>query len=190
MSDTVRPAVAQQEKCLTLFAVALWVILGVPAASALEERVEDLSVSVEVAGVFGVEIDQPQVAFNNVSPGTTTIAGEGRDVHELRCRSNAGRPWYLKAHLLSLRHAQTGTDLPAASLQWNIVDSTGSGEPAGGRGQFHPFAEQPVLVYASAGDDQRGREVLLRFQYSLTVPPAAPAGDYLGQLVFTMADTP
>jgi len=157
---------------------------------ALDERVEDVSVAVEVAGVFGVEVSQPHLTFAEVSPGATKVLGEGHFFNQVTCRSNSGRPWYLKAHVLSLRHAQGTVELPVSHLKWNVVESTGASEPAGGRSAFHPFAEQPTLVYASHGDDQRGREAVLKFQYSLSTPPAALAGTYVGQIVFTMAENP
>ena len=47
-----------------------------------------------------------------------------------------------------------------------------------------------MLIYASRGEDERGREVVLQFLYSLTCPLTAQAGDYIGQIIFTMAESP
>jgi hypothetical protein len=168
----------------------LGALVGAQGAAALEERVEDLSASVEVAGIFGLDVSKPHLTFNDLSPGTTKILGEGSFFHEVACRSNSGRPWYLKAELLSLRHLDGSRDLPARHLKWRIVESSGAAPPAGGHYDFQAFEQQPVLLYASLGDDQRGRPVVLRLQYSLTAPSDALAGSYIGQLVFTMADTP
>ncbi|PIQ84003.1 MAG: hypothetical protein COV75_04365 [Candidatus Omnitrophica bacterium CG11_big_fil_rev_8_21_14_0_20_63_9] len=159
-------------------------------AFALEERIQDLSASVEVAAVFQCTLDNPHLAFGSVTPGQPATLGGGRFFNELRCRSNAGRPWYLKAHLLGLRHLDTNRPLKADSLTWRVVDFTGAAEPAGGRQDAKPFDDDPVLVYASQGADEKGREVILRFQYTLTTPEDAPAGTYVGEVIFTMAETP
>lgn len=159
-------------------------------ARAIDERFEDLSASVEVAPFFALSLDNPHLAFGPISPESTAVLGSGRFFNEVRCRSNAGRAWYLKAHLLSLKHVETQSRLSASSLKWRVVESTGAAEPVGGRAEFHPFAEEPLLLYASQGDDARGQEVVLRFQYSLTAPTDVPAGSYAGEVVFTMAESP
>ena len=175
---------------LACASVALWLCAHPDAATALEERIEDLSASVEVASVFSINLSTANLTFNNISPGKTLILGEGHWFNEIRCRSNSGQPWYLKAQVVSLKHVQGAYELPAAALQWKVADSTGSGEPMGGRSAFHEFSEQPALIYASQGDDNRGREVVLRFQYSLLTPLDALAGNYIGQIIFTMVETP
>ena len=175
---------------LALAAATLWFCARPRAASALEERVEDLSASVEVASVFSLNLSKVNLTFNNISPGKTLILGEGHWFNEIRCRSNAGHPWYLKAQVVSLKHTGGVYELPIQALTWKVVDATGSGEPVGGRAAFHEFSEQPALIYASQGDDDRGREVILRLQYSLAAPLDALAGNYVGQVVFTMADSP
>jgi len=165
------------------------VLAGTPAASALDQQYADLSASVEVAGAFSVSLDKAQVVFENMDPGQTKVLGEGHYAHELTCRSNNGRPWYLKAQLVSLKHVARNASIPAASLKWKIVDSTGSG-PVGQPHDFQSFADQSTLLYASQGDDNKGRAVVLHLQYSLTPPVTAPGGNYIGQLVFTMVEAP
>ena len=157
--------------------------------SALEERFEDLPASVEVASDFGVDVTQAFLTFPNVSPGRASVLGENRFFNEVKCRSNTGRAWYLKAHLVALKHTGTNRALPASSLRWKIVGSTGSGSSTG-RTEFQSFSEQPETIYESRGDDARGRNVTLQFQYSLTPPPSSLAGTYVGQIVFTMAENP
>lgn len=156
---------------------------------AFEERTEDLAASVEVAAVFGVDVSTTSLTFSNVEPGRTTVIGEGHDFNEVTCRSNAGRPWYVKAHVVSLTHLDRPSELPAAALKWKIVDVSGEGEPVGGS-DFEAFTETPTLIYASRGDDDLGRPVVLHLQYSLTGPPDAPAGTYVGQIVVTMSEQP
>ena len=175
---------------LALAAAALWLCACPGPAAALEERVEDLSASVEVASIFTLNLSKANLTFNNISPGKTLILGEGHWFNEIRCRSNSGRPWYLKAQVVSLKHAGGAYELPTSNLKWKVADSIGSGEPVGGRSAFQEFSEQPALIYASQGDDDRGREVILRLQYSLAAPLDALAGNYVGQVVFTMADSP
>ena len=165
------------------------VLLSDGRVSALEERFEDLSASVEVASDFGIDVTQAFLTFTNVSSGRTSILGENRFFNEVTCRSNTGRPWYLKAHLVTLKHTGTNRALPASALRWKIVGSTGSGSSVG-RADFQPFAEQPETIYESGGGDYRGRSVVLQFQYSLTPPPSSLAGTYVGQIVFTMAENP
>ena len=163
-------------------------VLGAPIqARALQEQFEDLSATVEVGGVFGLDVPQTFLAFHNLSPGETRMLGEGQP-HEVRCRSNSGRPWYLKAQVISLRDTATGRALAVSYLKWRIIDSTGDGSTTGG--EFREFTEQSSLIYASHGLDEKGREVVLKFQYSLTSPPTAIAGTYVGQIIFTMAENP
>lgn len=157
---------------------------------ALDERSDDLSASVEVAETFSLSLSNPHLAFHQLSPGNTEVLGEGHFFNEVLCRSNTGRAWYLKAQLVSLQHLGSSQVLPASSLEWSVVESTGQAEPMGGRHSFQPFAEQPLLLYESQGDDARGREVALRFQYRLSAPMDTPAGDYAGQLMFTMTESP
>ena len=173
---------------LALASVVAWLGARPGPASALEERIDHLSASVEVASLFSLNLSKASLAFNNVSPGKTLILGEGHWFNEIRCRSNSGRPWYLKAQVMSLKHTGSDYQLSADALTWKIVDATGSGEPMGGRSAFHTFSEESDLIYASQGDDDRGREVVLRLQYALAVPPDAPAGSYVGQVVFTMVE--
>jgi hypothetical protein len=173
-----------------LLGVAAGILIGLQPAEALEERVDDLPASVEVASVLGLDVSNPNLTFNDLSPGTTKVLGEGSFFHSVTCRSNSGRPWYLKAELLSLTHLNGSPNLPARQLKWRIVESTGLALPAGGRYDFQAFEDHPVLLYASLDDDQRGHPVVLKLQYSLTTPSDALAGTYIGQLVFTMADAP
>lgn len=150
---------------------------------------EDLSASVEVGGVFSLSLDNPNLAFGSIGPGKTEVLGEGRFFNELKCRSNSGRTWYLKANLVSLRLLEKEYFLPAANLKWKVVESTGSSQTLG-RLDFQEFSDQPILIYVSEGDDNKGKEVILRFQYSLFSPLDAPAGNYAGQIIFTMAESP
>ncbi len=149
-----------------------------------------LSASVEVAPVFGVNLSNPSLAFPEVSPGKTYVLGEGHFYNEVVCRSNNGRPWYLKAQLISLKHLQQNYRLPPQQLKIRVFDSNGQGEVVRGRNQFDPFTAEPMLIYTAQGRDTEGAKVVLRFQYSLTCPPDAPAGSYVGQLIFTMAESP
>ena len=157
-------------------------------ASALDERFSDLPASVEVAQVFTLSLDNDHLAFGHVTPSATIVLGGEGYYHEVRCRSNTGRAWYVKAQLLSLNHLESPYALPPGSLKWRLA------EAAGGRStrsrDFQSVAAEPVLIYASEGDEAAGAPVALRLQYSLTAPPDAPAGVYAGQLLFTMAESP
>ena len=158
---------------------------------ALEERVEDISASVEVASCFSLSLDKPQLEFGQIKPAETKILGEGRFFNEVRCRSNYGRTWFLKAHLLSsgLKFAEGDYRLPVSALKWRIVSARSEAEPLG-EFQFQEFSSEPALIYISQGDDSRGKEVVLRFQYSLSSPDDAPAGVYSGSIIFTMSEAP
>ena len=171
-----------------LISAALLLCAG--EASALDETYEDLSASVEVAPVFSFSLDRPLLSFGLIGPNATAILGEGHFFNAVTCRSNSGRPWYLKAQLLSLKHLDSGFVLPPNSLKWKVVGSTSSAQPVGNPGTFQPLAADAVLIYIGQGDDLKGQEVVLRFQYSLTTPPEAPAGNYVGELIFTMAESP
>ena len=158
---------------------------------ALEERQDDLSVSVEVAPVYGLSLDKPQLALGRIEPGKTKILGEDRYFNEIRCHSNYGQTWFVKAHLLSGLKLAGGREfnLPPSALKWKVVEASSEAEPMG-RYQFKEFKTEPVLIYTSQGDDNRGKEVVLRFQYSFTCPDDAPAGTYTGQIIFTMSELP
>ena len=169
---------------------ALGLVLAPASSEALEERFEDLPASVEVAGVFGVDVAQAFLTFQNVVPAQTAFLGGGRFDNQVTCRSNYGRPWQLQAQLISLKHPAAARVLPPSALQWRLVESTGSGSSGGGAGAFQPFSEAPVAVYTAGGEDLRGRDVILRFQYRLLAPPSTLAGTYVGQIVFTMTEGP
>lgn len=158
-------------------------------AEALDLRIEDLSASVEVVSIFSLSLDNPNLAFGSVNPGQTKILGEGRFFNQVKCRSNSGRTWYLKAQLVSLRSTQKPYSLPLSNLKWKIADSSGANRTVA-QYNFQPFSDQSVLIYTSQGSDNRGKEVALGFQYSLASPVDAPSGNYIGQIVFTMAETP
>lgn len=158
-------------------------------AYSLEQKVDDLSAAVEVASVFSLSLDNPNLSFGLVSPGQTKILGEGSFFNEVKCRSNSGRPWYLKAQLVSLRLLEKPYVLPLSYFRFKVVESSGSGGPQE-KLDFQEFSEQPALIYVSQGEDYRGREVILRFQYRLSPPVDAPAGNYIGSVVFTMAENP
>lgn len=159
-------------------------------AKGLEERFEDLSASVEVGGTFGLSLDNPNLAFGLIGPGKTVVLGEGRFLNEVRCRSNSGRTWYLKAHLVSLKLLERDYSLDPSNLKFKVVESTGSAPPLSGKLDFGGFSHQPLLIYASQGDDNKGKEVTLRFQYSLSCPLDVPAGNYIGSIIFTMTESP
>ncbi len=174
----------------SLVTVLIAWMVGVESALALEQQFEDLSASVEVAPVFSLSIDNLNLAFGLVSPETTAILGRDHFFHEIKCRSNSGRPWYVKGQVVSLKQLETGFVLEPSALEWRIAESTGAAEPIGGRESFQKFTTGPVLMYASQSDDQRGRPVTLRLQYSLRIPSSAPAGTYVGQVTFTMTEGP
>ena len=159
-------------------------------AEALEQKIEDLSASVEVAPVFSISLDNPHLVFGLVGPGKTKILGEENFFNELKCRSNSGQTWYLKVQLVNLRLLEKREySLPASNLKWRIVTSSACAEPKG-RLEFQEFSEQPNLIYMSKDEDNRGKEVVLRFQYSMTSTYDIPPGNYVGQIIFTMAETP
>lgn len=154
------------------------------------EEYEDLSASVEVAETFTLSLDNPSLAFHQVRPGEAVVLGEGRFFNEVTCRSNTGKPWYLRAQLVSLRHTTRQYTLPPLHLTWKLADITGAGTAHGSGGEFEAFSDQPSLIYVGGGQDTWGGPVILRFQYRLTPPSDAPAGDYVGQLMFTMSESP
>jgi len=168
-------------------AVGLWLAGRVEG---LEQEFEDLSASVEVAGVFSLSLSKAELFFTDMTPGEAKVLGEEGHFHEIRCRSNSGSPWSVKAEVTSLAHVDGKADLPPSSMAWRVVQSTGSGEGIGEGREFRPFAEGPVLIYVSGGDDDRGQPVTLRLQYRLLLPPQAWAGTYVGRLVFTMSEAP
>lgn len=156
---------------------------------ALESRIDDLSASVTVAPVFSISLDDTSLYFGTIKPGETKIIGESRDLHQVRCRVNTGEPWFLKIQLSALRLAERPFFLSGSNLKWRLIESASSSGAMGGR-EFTEFSDRPALVYAGQADDTKGREVALKFQYSLTVPAEAPAGNYIGLITFTMTQSP
>lgn len=159
-----------------------------PSADAVEEQSSTLSASVEIAPIFSLSLTNPHLAFAELRPGQPTVLGEGRFFNEVACRSNSGRSWLLTAQILSLHHSQGGYTLPASALEWSLVEATGSGVRGQGQGTFAPFSDQSVVMYTASGDDLKGRLVALRFRYRLTTPLDAPAGSYVGEIVFSMTE--
>ncbi len=177
--------------------VGLWelgaLVVGVVwtcSVEALEEQFEDLSASVEVASVFSLSLSKTEIVFHDMEPGKTKVLGEGEGYHELTCHANSGRSWYLKAHLASLKAVSGGVSLPPMSLKWKVRTVRGGGESVSAPQDFQPFTEEAALIYASRGDDTKGQPVVLQFEYSLTPPLEAPAGNYIGQIVYTMGEAP
>ncbi len=159
-------------------------------AEALDERREDLSASVEVASVFDLSLNKPYLRFDKIYPGETKFVGEGGFFNEVRCRSNNGRSWMLTAQLLSgLKLAGKNYNLPVSSLRWKTMSVSSDAGPVGGYG-FQKFDHEPSLIYISQGDDNLGKEVVLRFQYSLFCPEDAPGGEYSASIMFTMTEAP
>ena len=180
---------SQARRLLAFVLPAAWAVtMALSSVEALEERIEDLQASVEVAQIFGVSLSNPTLTFHQSSPGKTEVLGENGFFHEVICRSNTGRPWHLNAQLLSLKHTSMSATLPPSALKWRTVDVLGGANPEQSRGAFMELSTQPAVIYMSQGDDQRGRLVTIRLQYSLTCPATAPAGAYIGQIVFTMTE--
>jgi len=177
-------------KKLTYFAGALLVCFLLYAqAEALDYKTDDISASVEVLPTFGISLDNLNLYFGLIQPGSTKILGEGTFFNQIHCRSNSGRPWFLKAQVVSLSLMEKPYKVPAGNLKWKVTQCTGSAQPAGGY-DFQSLTEEPLLMYASQGDDDFGKDVVLSMQYSLQSPSDAPAGTYSGQIVFTMAESP
>lgn len=176
-------------KRVILFLAELLFLFYYSQIYALDRKITDISASVEVLPTFSISLDNPHLAFGLVKPGQTKILGEGRFFNQIKCRSNYGRDWYLKAQLTSLRLLGKPYSLPTSNLKYRIVESTGSAEVLSREG-FKEFTEQPSVIYTSQSDDNEGKEVILRFQYSLTSPSDAPAGNYIGRIIFTMTESP
>jgi hypothetical protein len=177
------------QKTKHLASVVLVFLLLCVKAEALELKMDDISASVEVLPTFGISFDNPNLYFGLIKPGDTKVLGEGRFFNQIRCRSNSGRSWFVKAQIVSLSLLEKEYKLPAGNLKWKVVESTGSAQPPGGF-DFQSFSTESLPVYVSQGEDDIGKEVVLSMQYSLESPPDAPAGNYAGQIVFTMTESP
>ena len=173
---------------LSLFFLA-FLFLYAQESGALEQKIQDLTASVEVVPVFSLSLDNPNLSFGMIGPGQTKTLGEGYYFNEVKCRSNSGRNWYLKMQLTSLQLLGKEYHLSTPSLKWKVIGNTGSAEPVG-KMRFEDFSAQPILLYASLGDDNKGKEVALKFQYQLALSADAPAGTYVGQIMFTLAESP
>jgi hypothetical protein len=156
---------------------------------ALDQATDDLSASVEVAPVFSLYLNNPNLAFGLLSPGQRKVLGESRFFNEMRCRSNSGRSWYLKVQLVSFKLLDKPAAIAASNLSFKVAEFSGSAEPLG-RYDFHEFSEKPLLIYTSQGIDNEGKEVIFRFQYRLLSPLDVPAGSYSGSITITMSESP
>ena len=169
------------------FLIALLMVVCPYKVMALEEQTDTLSASVEVAPVFRVSLSQPALVFSSIESGHSEVLGAGPPFHDIICRSNNGRVWSRRGRVIMLRHAQQPYNLTPAALAWNLVDVMGRPLASPSHG-FTPFSDSAQVLYVSEGDAVAGREMVLRFQYRLTIPPGAPAGNYIGQVVFTMSE--
>lgn len=157
---------------------------------ALEEIFSDLPCSVEVSPIFSLSLDKNHIDFGLVEPGSKRILGEGGFFNELRCRSNYGRTWYLKVNFPSPPKLLGGKFyLPKDTFRIRVNQKISEAEPLFGL-QFDSLDKESKILYISQKDENDGKEVILRFQYMFSVPEDAPAGNYQGQIIFTMTETP
>lgn len=144
----------------------------------------------EVRPIFTLSLDRAQIDFGPVEPGKTKILGEGSYFNEIRCRSNYGRTWYLKAEVISGPKI-IGEDfiIPEGTFSYKVVSAEAESEPKG-KFDFVPLVKKSDVIYTSFGAENIGKEAVLRFQYKFEPPANAPSGTYTVEVLFTLVDTP
>lgn len=150
-----------------------------------EEKYEDVTASVIVSSTFEVSADVVPIDFGLIDPGETVELYPDRYFNEVRCVSNNGRVWYLKAHCEDLQGAKS--DISSTNLKFRVYWTNGDGYYSS---DWTSFGDIPVLVYTSGGFDNMGREIKIQFAYKLEPPPGVPAGSYTAIVAYTMTELP
>ncbi|NQT46190.1 MAG: hypothetical protein HQ593_01765 [Candidatus Omnitrophica bacterium] len=177
----------QKRLALTVaIGVALFCISLTPALVYAQNEAEDeTSASVIVASIFTLEVSPTYIDFGSITPGEWCETGTGSYDNEATCVSNNGRTWYLK---VSAQGPMLGAqdEIPLDSLKWSIYNTTGAGSVVGG---WNSFSTSQTLSYTSAGDDDIGNEVDVRFKYALQAPSDTKSGAYDTTIKYTMTQS-
>ena len=162
----------------------LCVCLATAIVSA-EEKFEDVVASVSINSAFKLAADTIPIDFGVIAPGKAAELYPDRHFNEVKCTSNNGKAWYLKAYCENL----TG---PAASiskthLKFKIFWTNGTGYHSS---DWTAFGDTPVLVYTSSDMETRGAEIKIQFTYKLEPPAGVPGGNYNAIVTYTMTESP
>ena len=166
--------------------IMLLFLFLIPALGyAQNEAEDDTSASVIVASVFTLEVSPTNIDFGSITPGEWSETGTGSYDNEATSVSNNDRTWYLK---VSAEGPMVGSfdEIPLDSLKWYIYNTTGAGSTVSG---WNNFSTSQTLCYTSAGDDDIGSEVKVRFKYALQAPGDTRSGSYNTTIRYTMTQS-
>lgn len=150
-----------------------------------EEKYKDITVSVVVNSTFKVSADSVPIDFGVVDPSKPVELYPERYFNEVRCASNNGRTWYLKAHCENL--TGPSATISKSHFKIKVYRATGKGYYTP---DWIPFGDTPVLVYTSSPQDTEGAETKIQFKYKLEPPPGLPSGNYSAVVTYTMTESP
>ncbi len=159
-------------------------VLAAPALSAnsAEQRVQ---LSVDVASVFELSIDQGYVDFGRMKPGETKEDMPSAGI-TLTAKSNNQRPWYIK--ISNDREFSNGQAIiPNQNFVWSgWTDGAGKWYGTG----RNMMMLTPTLAYSSGDSEQNNlpNGTTNHFKFRLTVPEKQQPGNYTTQVKFTMTE--
>lgn len=148
-----------------------------------DEIFEDITGSVIVGVTFEITGANVPIDFGLIQPEEEVILYPDRYFNEVRCRSNSGKTWYLKAFCKNLEG--TFASISSKHLKFRIYRTDGQGTYST---EWMEFSDKPVLIYTSAGNDNLGKEVRLQFVYKFRPPPKVPGGNYTASVSFIMTE--
>ncbi len=137
--------------------------------------------------VFEIEVDSYGIDFGLMNIGETKeIQERGMYHNELTCKSDNAKTWYLKIQALNpLKSAEDY--IPYESFKWKVVEIL-DGDGVYNKEGYSAFSDIPSLIYTSGPNDTSGRQVKVRFKYSLLVPKNQVAGNYRTVIRYTMTE--
>ena len=139
-------------------------------------------------GLFEIEADTSLIDFGFMNIGESKELQEKGIYHnEVACKSDNAKTWYFK--IQALDPLKSGEDyIPYGSFVWKIVEVLDGDGTIYNKGNYNTFSDVASLVYSSGPNDSGGREVSLRFKYSLSIPRNQVAGNYRTVIRYTMTE--
>ena len=150
-----------------------------------EEEYKDVTASVMVSSTFEVSTEAIPIDFGVIDSGEAVELYPDRYFNEVRCISNHGRTWFLKAACGDL--TSPNASISKTHLKIKVFWTNGKGNYSF---DWVSFEDVPVLVYTSGDADNTGNEVRMQFKYKLDPLIGVPAGNYGAIVTYTMSEAP
>ena len=150
-----------------------------------EKADADMFASVVVNPIFSLSLDNANINFGYVDPGTSVELKETTYYNMVVCNSNKGSTWYMKVSILG--EVVGASEIAMDSFKFKIFSSTGDGTY---KNDWQPFTKEAQVAYTSGTNDSAGGDVEIRFKYRLDLPGNAAGGNYSVKVLYTMTDVP